>query len=105
MQIHSLWCEILQRTHISTNTSFFSIGGHSLLLIQLYHRYKTIFDLDTNTISMAQLIEYPTIADHARFIKHWTDSVQRDAASWFLLHFSSGKFFNSRGVIFSVLLC
>ncbi len=94
-QTHSLWCEVLQRKNISTNTSFFSIGGHSLLLIQLYHRYKTIFNLDTKIISMAQLIEHSTIADHARLINHSIDCAQRDTASWFLLRFTSGKPFCS----------
>jgi hypothetical protein len=30
-------------------------------------------------------------------------TAQRDAASWFLIRFNSGKFFNSRGGIFTVL--
>jgi arthrofactin-type cyclic lipopeptide synthetase C len=90
-QIHSVWCEILQRTQISTNTHFFSIGGHSLLLIQLYHRYKTIFEFDTYNINMAEMIEYSTIADHARLIRQSTNSVKYETVSWFLLRFSSSK--------------
>ena len=93
MQIHSVWCELLQHPRISSNKSFFSIGGHSLLLIQLYHRYRTIFDVDTNTISMAQLVQRSTIVDHAQLINHWTGHVQQDAPSWFLLPSISGKSF------------
>ncbi len=90
-QIQSLWCKILQRTHISIDANFFSVGGHSLLLIQLYHHYKMTFNLNTNTINMAQLIAYPTIADHVRFIHQSRNCAQPDAASWFLLRFDPGK--------------
>ncbi len=92
-QIHSVWCEILQRTHISINRNFFAIGGHSLLVVQLYHRYKTIFELNTQTISVATLLEHFTIADHAQLIRHSTNSVKLDTVSWFLLRFSSSKSF------------
>jgi hypothetical protein len=91
MQIHSLWSDILQRPHISTNTNFFSIGGHSLLLVQLYHRYKTMFEFDTHSINMAEMIEYSTIADHARLIRHSTNAVKCDTVSWFLLRFNYSK--------------
>ncbi|CAF4168732.1 unnamed protein product, partial [Adineta steineri] len=89
MKIHLIWCEILQRTDISINTSFFSIGGHSLLLMKLYHRYKVVFNLDSRTINIAQLIEQFTIAEHASLIKHWSDYVQQDVDSWYLLNFTS----------------
>jgi hypothetical protein len=93
MQIHSVWSEILQRTHTSINTNFFSIGVHSLPLVQLYHRYKTIFEFDTHSINMAEMLEYSTIADHARLIRHSTNSAKENAVSWFLLRFSSNKSF------------
>jgi long-subunit acyl-CoA synthetase (AMP-forming) len=93
MQIHSVWSEIFQRKHISTNTNFFSIGGHSLLLVQLYHRYKTIFEFDIHSMNMAEMIENCTIADHARLIRHSTNSVKCDTVSWFLLRFNFSKSF------------
>jgi hypothetical protein len=92
-QIHSVWCEILQRTHIPTNTSFFALGGHSLLVVQLYHRYKTIFEFNTHTISMVKLVEHFTIADHARLIRDSINSVKWNTVSWVLLRFSSSKSF------------
>jgi acyl-CoA synthetase (AMP-forming)/AMP-acid ligase II len=42
--VHALWCSVLSRDRISTTTSFFSLGGHSLLLIGLYHLYQSIFN-------------------------------------------------------------
>ncbi|CAF4074864.1 unnamed protein product, partial [Adineta steineri] len=89
MKIHLIWCEILQRTDISINTSFFSIGGHSLLLMKLYHRYKVVFNFDSDTMNVTQLIEYVTIAEHANLIKHWSDYAQQGVESWFLLNFTS----------------
>jgi hypothetical protein len=93
MQIHLVWCEILQRTQISTNTNFFSIGGHSLLLVQLHHRYKTIFEFGAQSINMAELVEHFTIDDHARLIRHSTNSSKWNTVSCFLLGLNSGKFF------------
>lgn len=66
--IHTLWCKLLGRTEISIKENFFNIGGHSLLLIQLYHNYQVNFNSDIVGINLAQIVENPTIADHARLI-------------------------------------
>lgn len=90
-RIHSLWCELLQCDRISTRDSIFTIGGHSLLLIQLYHHYKTMCACDTNAFGIAQLFQYPTIADHARLIT--TESASTKAvheAHWFPLNIAQG---------------
>ncbi|CAF4030575.1 unnamed protein product, partial [Adineta steineri] len=44
------------------------IGGHSLLLTQLYHNYKMALNIDTTRISISALFQHTTIADHARLI-------------------------------------
>ncbi|CAF0731748.1 unnamed protein product [Adineta steineri] len=66
--IHSLWCQILRQTKISIDTNFYSIGGHSILLVQLYHNYKMTVNSDTTKINIFELSQYLTIADHARLI-------------------------------------
>ncbi|CAF1593907.1 unnamed protein product, partial [Adineta ricciae] len=66
--IHKLWSKILNTDKISTNASFFDIGGHSLLLVQLYQSYRLSLDINTTKISIADLRQYPTITDHARLI-------------------------------------
>ncbi|CAF1079983.1 unnamed protein product, partial [Adineta steineri] len=71
--IHSLWCQVLSQSRISTNTNFLSIGGHSLLLVQLYHNYKMTLNIDTTKISIFELSQHLTIADHARLIHQSTD--------------------------------
>ncbi|CAF1464388.1 unnamed protein product, partial [Adineta steineri] len=71
--IHSLWCQILCYTRISIDTNFFGIGGHSLLLIQLYQNYKMTLNIDATKINISRLFEYTTIADHARLIHQSID--------------------------------
>ncbi|CAF1344799.1 unnamed protein product [Adineta steineri] len=66
--LHSLWCEILGHSQISTSANFFSIGGHSLLFIQLYQGYKTTFDVDISMLDIGELFQHPTIANHAHLI-------------------------------------
>ena len=68
MCIHSLWCDILKYDRISINTNIFTIGGHSLLLIQLFHAYKMTFAFDTRLVGIAQIFQHPTIVEHARLI-------------------------------------
>ncbi|CAF1373752.1 unnamed protein product [Adineta steineri] len=54
-QIHNIWCEILRciGQQISITANFFSIGGHSLLFIELYHRYQQLYDFDNRVLSIA----------------------------------------------------
>ncbi|CAF3939141.1 unnamed protein product [Adineta steineri] len=66
--IHHIWCDILKQKQISTDTNIFSIGGHSLLIMQLFHRYKTHFHLKANSLSITDLFQHPTILDHAQLI-------------------------------------
>lgn len=91
--IHEIWCEILQHNFISINTNIFTIGGHSLLLMQLVHRYKTNFTLQSSTLSLMDLFQHPTIAGHAEFIRQNLDArqnVEKNNA-WFPLHIVQGK--------------
>ena len=90
LSIHALWCELLNCTQISITESIFNIGGHSLLLMQLYHRYKTLFDFDEHALGIAQLFQYPSIADHARLIGQSTKTEQRTEFSWLSLHLTEG---------------
>ncbi|CAF1566377.1 unnamed protein product, partial [Adineta steineri] len=66
--IHDIWCDLLKQKQISTNTNIFTLGGHSLVIMQLFHRYKIELDLETNTLSISDLFQYPTIIDHAQLI-------------------------------------
>ena len=70
LSIHQIWCDIFKQNQISTDTNIFTIGGHSLLIMQLFHRYKIEFHLETNTLSISNLFQHPTIIHHAQLIQH-----------------------------------
>ena len=98
MQVHSLWCELFKCEQISTTRNIFTIGGHSLLLIQLYHQYKTLFHLDVTSLSITHLFQHATIADHARSIQ---SALSREQCSseekqlWCPLHLMHGEYLSS----------
>jgi microcystin synthetase protein McyB len=91
MRIHSLWCEILQGSRISTNASFFSVGGHSLLLIQLYQGYKMTFGLDTNVSGISEIFQHPTISEHAVLIRQLANNQLRCEMSPVSMHVFEGR--------------
>jgi NRPS condensation-like uncharacterized protein len=88
---HTLWCEIFHQKQISIDTNIFRIGGHSLLLMQLYHQYKTTFLLQTKSLSIADLFQYPTIIDHAQLIHHAMNTNQHSEDYWTTLHLTQGR--------------
>jgi aryl carrier-like protein len=90
--IHHIWCDIFQQNQISIDTNIFTIGGHSLLLMQLLHRYKIEFHLETNTLSIADLFQHPTIIGHAQLIHQTLDNTQNiPHYSWSSLHLTQGR--------------
>jgi hypothetical protein len=89
--IHSLWCEILDCSRISTSANFFSIGGHSLLFIQLYQGYKTTFDFDISTLNIGELFQHPTIISHAHLIRQLMNMQQTSAISLLPLHVTKSE--------------
>ncbi|CAF4107974.1 unnamed protein product, partial [Adineta steineri] len=68
--VHSVWCKILGCDRISTLTNFFSIGGHSLLFIQIYQYYRTLFNFDSETLNTRSFFEHNTIAEHAKLLEN-----------------------------------
>ncbi|CAF1255694.1 unnamed protein product [Adineta steineri] len=75
VSIHHIWCEIFNQNQISTDTNIFTIGGHSLLIMQLFHRYKIEFHLETNTLSISNLFQHPTILHHAQLIQQSINTI------------------------------
>ncbi|CAF4133676.1 unnamed protein product, partial [Rotaria sordida] len=84
--IHKLWCNILHHTQIPINTNIFAIGGHSLIIMELYHRYQTTFNLQKKIFSISLLFQHPTIIDHARFIYQAMNTKSYLQDSWHSLH-------------------
>jgi hypothetical protein len=91
-RVHDVWCQVLRRDgqQISTTTSFFSIGGHSLLFIELYHRYQPLFHFDTRELSIASFLQQPTIVQHARLLQQITTN-DMNSTQWHTLHITQGN--------------
>ncbi len=90
--IHHIWCDIFQQNQISIDTNLFTIGGHSLLLMQLFHRYKTHFHLQTDTLSIADLFQHPNIIGHSELIRQTLDKTQNiEDFTWSSLNLIQGK--------------
>jgi amino acid adenylation domain-containing protein len=60
-----VWAEVLNVEHIGTNSNFFDLGGHSLLLARVHRKLQGIFDRE---VSLVDLFEYPTISALAQYI-------------------------------------
>ncbi|CAF1180004.1 unnamed protein product [Adineta steineri] len=87
VSIHQIWCEIFKLNRISTDTNLFTIGGHSLLIMQLFHRYKIEFHLETNSLSISTLFQHPTIIHHAQLIQQFINIIHTlDNIPWSSLH-------------------
>ncbi len=91
-RVHDVWCQVLRRDgqRISTTTSFFSIGGHSLLFIELYHRYQPLFHFDARQLPIAPFLQQPTIVQHARLLQQITTN-DMNSAEWHTLYITQGK--------------
>ncbi|CAF4166289.1 unnamed protein product, partial [Rotaria sordida] len=84
--LHTLWCDMFQQKQISIDTNIFTIGGHSLILMQLYHRYQTIFHLEPKHLSINDLFQYPTIIHHSQFIHQAINIEKHFQDCWSPLH-------------------
>ncbi|CAF4130154.1 unnamed protein product, partial [Adineta steineri] len=92
VSIHHIWCEIFNQNQISTATNIFTIGGHSLLMMQLFHRYKIEFHLETTTLSISNLFEHPTISHHAQLIQQSIKTIHTvDGYPWSSLHLTLAR--------------
>ncbi|CAF4072861.1 unnamed protein product, partial [Adineta steineri] len=92
VSIHHIWCDLLKRNQISTNTNIFSIGGHSLVIMQLFHRYKIQFHLETNALSITDLFQHSTIIDHAQLIYQTMNMTENiNNYHWSSLHLIQAK--------------
>jgi len=68
--IATVWQEILQIEKVGINDNFFSIGGHSLLIVKIQAKLNEILGKE---ISIIELFKYPTIKELAQYLIHKTD--------------------------------
>ncbi|CAF4166612.1 unnamed protein product, partial [Adineta steineri] len=90
-RILTIWCQVLHcnDNQISKTTSFFSVGGHSLLFIELYHHYQSVFNFDAHTLSIAPFLQQPTIFQHSQLLQTVTMNNGK-TTQWHTLHISEG---------------
>ncbi|CAF3315441.1 unnamed protein product [Rotaria sp. Silwood2] len=89
--VHNIWCEVLQyigRDILGTK-SFFSLGGHSFLMIKLYHRYQTLFSFDSRILSIGSFLSQPTLLQHVKLLEKLTKN-DINLTQWRTLHIIQG---------------
>ncbi|CAF1573408.1 unnamed protein product, partial [Adineta steineri] len=91
-RIHTIWCQVLHSNeiHISRTTSFFSVGGHSLLFIELYHHYQSVFSFDAHSLSIAPFLQQPTICQHSQLLQTVIMNNTKPT-QWHTLHINEGN--------------
>src|SRR5215213_128574 len=60
----AIWRSVLQIDRVGVHDTFFDLGGHSLLLIQVHPRLKEV----VKDVSVIDLFKYPTISSLAQFL-------------------------------------
>jgi acyl carrier protein len=76
-QVEQICSEVLEVQDIDVHDKFSALGGHSLLLIRVLARLKTLV---SDAISAVDLFRYPTIAVLAEFLDQFRDETSRTAA-------------------------
>jgi amino acid adenylation domain-containing protein len=76
--VAAIWQEVLGLDRVSVHDNFFDSGGHSLLAVRAYHRYRAAFGRDFPLIA---LFENPTIEALARFLGRGAEDGEPRAAS------------------------
>lgn len=62
----SIWCEVLNLQHVGVMHHFLTVGGDSLLALQLVSRIREKLDIE---ISLLDFFEAPTIAEQAVIVQ------------------------------------
>ncbi|CAF3797720.1 unnamed protein product [Adineta steineri] len=65
------------------------MGGHSLLFIELYHHYQSVFNFDAHTLSIAPFLQQPTILQHSQLLQTVIMNNIK-ATLWYTLHINEG---------------
>jgi amino acid adenylation domain-containing protein len=65
IKLKAIWSQVLNLKVIGANDNFFEIGGHSLLLMEVYNRLKELIDYK---LTVVDLFKYPTIRSLSKYI-------------------------------------
>jgi hypothetical protein len=80
-RVHDVWCQILR-----------CIGKHSLLFIELYHRYQSIFAFDNHILSITLFLQQSTIVQHSQLLQTVIINDMK-SIQWHPLHINQGNKF------------
>ena len=72
----SIWTSVLQQKKIGVSDNFFSIGGHSLLGVQVISRIRDVFSID---LPIKALFDFPTIEELSKEIDRYSPAEIREA--------------------------
>jgi acyl carrier protein len=64
--IAAVWQDTLRRDDIGIHDNFFDLGGHSLALVQVHGKLRTLLP---TALTIVNLFEYPTIGALARYLE------------------------------------
>jgi amino acid adenylation domain-containing protein len=68
--IAAVWCQVIGREEVGRRETFFDLGGHSLLMVQVQARLREeLASLGVGEIAIVDLFRYPTIATLAEFLE------------------------------------
>ncbi|MCC6810925.1 MAG: amino acid adenylation domain-containing protein, partial [Deltaproteobacteria bacterium] len=63
-RIAAVWCKVLKRQSVGVSVSFFDVGGHSLLLLELHSELEALLE---TKISVVSLFQNTTVEAQAAF--------------------------------------
>jgi amino acid adenylation domain-containing protein len=69
-QIAKLWQEVLHLDKVGIHDNFFDLGGHSLLMLKVNNKLRTILQRDISVVTMFQ---NPTIDSLAQYLSQTTE--------------------------------
>ena len=69
--VATLWSEVIAAPITSLDDNFFDLGGHSLLIARLQHRFTSTFG---RPVTMAVLFHNPTLRQHAALVESLLES-------------------------------
>ncbi len=72
-KLAGIWQDVLGIEQVGVHDNFFELGGDSLLVARIHTKFRETFDNDT---SIANLLQYPTIADLTQFLSEQEEKEQ-----------------------------
>jgi AMP-binding enzyme C-terminal domain/AMP-binding enzyme/Phosphopantetheine attachment site len=63
--VAKVWQETLQLDQVGVHDNFFDLGGHSLLMLRIQGKVRTLFNRD---LSIVEMFRYPTISSMAQLL-------------------------------------